>query len=100
MATLYVTEYADSGFLRGPLPLAKQPPNTSQTVSIAAGSNASAAFAFNTNLVRLHADTVCSFAFAAAPTATASSPRMASNTTEYFQVPPGGTLKVAVIQNT
>jgi len=110
MATLYITEYADmaqvpgvgnvSGFgWRQQIPA--EPAIATQTVAISASSAQSAAFNSNTTFVRLHCDAICSVLFGANPTATASSPRMAANQTEYHGV--GGYssgLKVAVITNT
>jgi hypothetical protein len=98
MAKLYVTEYADSGFLAGPVAVGKAPAITDQTVAIGGTTTQSSAFANNTRLVRLHTDAICSIQIASNPTATTSTARMAANQTEYFQVTPGH--KVAVITNT
>jgi hypothetical protein len=98
MAVLFIAEYADSGFITGPVAVGKEPAHTNQTVAIGAGSVQSNAFKSNTLLVRLHSDVICSIAFGDNPTASATSARMAANQTEYFQVKPGQ--KVAVIQNT
>jgi len=98
MATLYITEFADSGFLTGPVAVARGPAIAEQTVAIAAGTAQSTAFQNNTRLVRLHTDAICSVAFGSNPTATAAKARMAANQTEYYQVTPGS--KVAVITNT
>ena len=100
MATLYITEYADSGFISGPVAVAKEPRITSQTVEIAAGSAQSAAFNSATRLVRLHTDAICSVDFGTDPTAVETESRMAANQTEYFAVPHGQSYKVAVIANT
>lgn len=77
-----------------------QPPTAEQTVAIAGASAASAAFANNTNLVRLSTDAICSVEFGTAPVSTAAKARMAANQTEYFAVPLGAVYKVAVITNT
>lgn len=94
MAVLYITEYANTA-----TPF-NEPANAIQTVAIAAGSAASAAFQNNTNLVRVHTDAICSIAFGTAPTASATTTRLAANQTETFKVPLGGAFKVAVITNT
>lgn len=106
MATLYIREYVGTGmvgnatgqgqaFLSTPAPV--EPGLADQTVAISAGSTASSAFNAKTNLVRLHTDAICSIAFGATPTASATTARMAANQTEYFIVLPGQ--KVAVITN-
>lgn len=104
MAVLYVTEFAKQGRdLAGYLNQngsAEQPPVAEQTVAIGAGSTASAAFNASTAIVRLHADAICSVAFGAAPTASATTMRLAAGQTEYFAVVPGSAFKVAVITNT
>ena len=78
------------------------PPNAKQQLAIGAGSVASAAFGDSTRFVRLHADSICRVEFSnssgSAPTASATSFRMAANTTEYFGVFPG--YQVAVITST
>lgn len=102
MAVLYISEFADLSYAGsgGVGQVAAQPPNVEQTVSIAAGSNQSSAFATNTRFVRLHCDAICSIEFGTNPTSTAAKARMAANQTEYFQVPQGQSYKVAVITNT
>lgn len=104
MAVLYVTEFAKQGRdLAGYLNqngCPEQPPTAEQTVAIGAGSAASAAFNAGTAIVRIHADAICSVAFGTAPTATATSMRLAAGQTEYFTVAPGSAFKVAVITNT
>lgn len=107
MATLYIREYAGIGtgtnasgigssFLE--VQAAVEPAVTDQTVSIGGASVQSSAFNAKTGLVRIHTDSICSIAFGANPTATATSARLAANQTEYFSVFPGH--KVAVITNT
>lgn len=100
MTTLYITEFALSGRDgRGSLvPAAHQPAVAQQTVNIGASSAASAALASNTALVRLHVDGACHIAFGTDPTAATTSARMAADQTEYFSVPIGSALKVAVIE--
>lgn len=98
MASLYITEFADIGAIKGPTPIADTPANTVQKVTIGGSSTQSSAFASNTRLVRLHTDAICSVLFGSNPTATASHSRMSADTTEYFAVTPGH--KVAVITNT
>lgn len=102
MATLYITEFGKQGRdnNNSPVPVAMMPSLAAQTVAIGAVSAASAAFQANTGMVRIASDVVCSITFAAAPTATATNMRIAADSPEYFSVPVGSALKVAVIANT
>lgn len=93
---LYVTEFA--ALEKGNFPLAIQPPLAEQKIAASGSSAASSAFNASTGLVRIHTDAICSIEFGAAPTASASTARMAAGATEYFMVTPGH--KVAVINNT
>ena len=98
MAVLYIAEYTKpSAYQGGLLPVATMPPVTTQTVAIGGSSTQSSAFNAKTNIVRVQTDAICSVEFGASPTATATSSRMAANTTEYFEVIAGQ--KVAVITN-
>ena len=101
MATLYIREYATQGLDTAGIRVAAglEPPLADQTVAIGASSTASAAFQTGTKFVRLHCDAICSILFGTAPTALATSARMAANQTEFFAVPPGQSYKVAVITN-
>ena len=97
MATLYISEYAHS--TSGDSDTEQQEPAiTDQTVAIGGTSTQSAAFKSNTASVRLQSDAICSFAFGANPTATATNKRMVAGINENFRVTPGH--KVAVITNT
>lgn len=99
MATVYISEFAEFPVWQGSqTPAAPMPPVAEQTVAIGGGSVASAAFNAKTRIVGIHTDAICSIAFGAAPTATATNRRLAANATEYFRVQPGH--KVAVITNT
>ena len=98
MAVLYISEYVDAGFIGGPQAVAAEPALVNQTVAIGGTSTASSAFNSATRLVRLHTDAICSIKFGTAPTAVATTARLAANQTEYFQVRGGE--KVAVITNT
>lgn len=100
MAFLYITEYG-SGRQAGErnATVASEPAITDQApVAIGVSSVQSAVFNASTNLVRIHADAVCSIAFGANPTATASNQRFAAGQTEFKLVSPGH--KIAVITNT
>lgn len=97
MATLYITEYSQSGRIAGDVPVGREPALSNQTVAIGGSSTQSSAFGNNTRLVRLHTDAICSVTFGASPTATSAKSRMAANQTEYFEVYPAN--KVAVITN-
>lgn len=100
MATLYITEYGLLGNLNGVSAQAGlEPAITTQTVSIGGSTTSSSAFNAQTSMVRLHTDSICSILFGTAPTASATTPRMAANQTEYFAVQKGAGLKVAVITN-
>jgi len=103
MSVLYVTEFSQRGqdgrnFTIDSMTL--EPPLAEQTVAIGAGSVQSNALNAATTYVRVHADAICSIAFGTNPTATATTRRMAANTTEYFGVPKNQAFKVAVITNT
>lgn len=94
-ATMYVTEFKDSPpvtYQAAPLPA-----NVQQTVAISGASASSAAFAYNTILIRVQCDAICNIVVGASPTATTSSLRLTAGQTEYFQVRGLDTLKIAVI---
>lgn len=100
MATLFISEHED---YRGPADgnIIRSPAITSQTVTITSSSVSSVSFQSQTRVIRVHADTTCSVLFGVAPSATLSSPRMATGQTEYYALPSttNTTLKVAVIAN-
>ena len=102
MPFLYITEFANQGTdARGrQAPVGSVPTSGTQRVAIGASSAQSAALAGTTTLVRVHTDQICSVTFGDNPTATTSSMRLAADSTEYFSVPAGSALKVAVISNT
>lgn len=103
MATLYITEYTEIGRDRQAASIQsglEDGTRVNQTVAIGGSSVASNAFNANTRMVRLHTDAICSIDFGKAPTATTAKSRMAANTTEYFSIPLGASIKVAVITNT
>lgn len=86
MATLFVTEYAQVGVDGIPV----EPANTTQTVTIAASSTQSSAFAANTNFIRLSTDTATGIAVGSNPTATTNTGRMTSTAVErILRVAPG-----------
>lgn len=100
MAVLYVTEFQYIGRQGGSdvqLPLAPaQVFNNNVAIGAQAQSNA---FGSKTNLIRVHADAICSVAVGGTnPIATAADARFAANQTEYFFVIPGH--KLSVISNT
>lgn len=100
MAVVYISEYAEAPNIKTGqmLPVGQEPSLAEQTVAIGVGSVQSAAFNAKTKFVRLHTDAICSVKFGSNPTATATTPRMAANSTEFFGVNPGD--KVAIITNT
>lgn len=103
MATLYITEFvavmqiAPGGH---PIQIAAEPPVAEQTVAIGGASVQSNPFNAATRFVRLHTDSICSIEIGANPVASATTRRLAANTTEYFAVPATQSFKVAVITNT
>lgn len=99
MATVYISEHTKpSPFQGGLLPVVRMPGVTTQTVAIGGTSVQSSAFNAKTNMIRVHTDAICSVLIGSNPTATATSPRMAAGSTEYFEVSPGD--RIAVITNT
>lgn len=103
MAAIYITEHTKPSIHQGGLlPVVRMPPLATQKVAIGGTSTASAAFNAKTRMIAVHTDAICSIEFSATAgaetAATASSKRMAANTTEYFEVGPGD--KVSVITNT
>lgn len=102
MAVLYVTEYAS--LMPSPVGATGQVPAEAplveQTIAIGGGSVASSAFNASTRLVRIHTDAICSIKFGTAPTASATTQRLAANQTQFHGVPTGQSFKVAVITNT
>lgn len=98
MATVYITEYERVPIAAGgSIAMGAEPAQASQTVAVGGASAQSSAFGPTTVYLRVHTDAICSLAFGANPTATATLARMAANQTEYFHVQPGH--KVAVISN-
>lgn len=98
MAAVYITEHTEPSIFQGnQIPVVYMPPLATQKVAIAATATLSSAFNAKTRIVAVHTDAVCSIEFGSAPTATASSKRMAANTTEYFEVTAAS--KVSVITN-
>lgn len=100
MAVLYISEFSNGASVIGTALVAMmpQPSITDQTVAISGSSAQSAAFNARTRAVLLSADAICSIAFGANPTATATNLRLPANTIIAFAVVPGQ--KVAVISNT
>lgn len=102
MAYLYITELNNQGVdAKGhTAPIARMPAIAEQALAISGTSAASSAFNASTTMVRLESDVVCSVTFAGTPVATTSMMRLAADSPEYFSVPQGQSLKVAVIENT
>jgi hypothetical protein len=102
MAILYITEFntigRDNNNATVMAPLA--PSAADQTVAVGAASAQSAALRSGTNLVRIVSDVTCSVKFGVNPTATASTMRLSADSAEYFAVPAGISMKIAVITNT
>ena len=98
MAVVFISEYDVMPVLDGrSIPTGAEPAIVQQTVAIGAGSLQSAAFNSQTKFVRVHTDAICSYNFGLNPTATAVTPRLAANSTEFFGVKAGH--RVAIITN-
>ena len=101
MATLYITEFANSGAAHGRSPsMGQWPAVAEQTLLIEGPHQESQPFNANTNMIRLNCDTTCSFRIdipANAPVAQTTDARMVQNQTEYHSVSPG--MVLSVIQN-
>ena len=104
MAFLFITEYARTGqsTRNGGVPVGEDPPLAEQVVVNTGASTQSVALNVNTTMVRLHADSICSVAFGASPTATITNRRMAAGSTEYFGIDQSSPAakKYAVVLNT
>lgn len=100
MSNLYISEYSDVGHLPGLIPAAAEPAITDQLVNFAGASVQSNAFKNNTQVIRVHTDSICSIAFGANPTATTSNKRLVAGQTEYFTIGSYSNFKIAVIANT
>jgi hypothetical protein len=103
MAVLYITEHASqvrdlAGYLVQGTPA--YPATAEQTVAIGAGSVQSNALNASTTIVEIVADTVCSIAVGANPTATATNRRIPANVPVQIGVPANSGLKIACIVNT
>lgn len=106
MAIVTITEYARAKKLEmGPnvLQIAEEPPITTQTMTITAGSTQSAAFNAGTNFIRIDTDAIIRFEIGANPTALAAAPpagsqRLAADGIDHKGVTPGH--KLAVISST
>jgi hypothetical protein len=100
MPKLYITEFVTRGIdPKGPNEFPEYPPNATQVLDTA-GTSVSASFQPTTNILRLAADGVVSFAVGLAPVATTSDSRMPANTVEYIDVPANQGYKISIIPNT
>jgi hypothetical protein len=98
VATVYIAEFPEINVSQGNItPIVVGTPLVEQTVAIGAEAK-SAAFNAKTQIVRIHADAICSIMFGNNPTATTTKMRLVAGQTEYFRVNP--TDKVSVISNT
>ena len=98
MAILSVSEYSRLGrdSQANVIQTGPEPARVYQELAIGAGSVQSAAFDSATRFLRVHADAPCRVLFGTNPTAAVgTSPRMAANSTEFFEVQP--LQKIAVI---
>ena len=98
MTVLYIAEFAEPKLRNGnAFPVADQPPLAEQKLTFTT-STQSSAFNAKTQLIRVHAPSICSIKIGSNPTATTDTARMAAGSTEYFRVNPGD--KLAAIDNT
>ena len=101
MATIYITEYKNLGYVGGGLGQLAQAPVepaiADQSITITGASAQSSAFNASTTLIRVHTDATCSIKIGINPTAVTTAHRMAANETDYYAVIPGQLL--AVITN-
>lgn len=95
---LQITEFTEGGasFTQSAT-LAVLPSTTTQSIAVSGTSTQSAALSATTRMVRIVADENCRIASGENPTATASSMPIQAGVTEYFGIPPGSNLKIAVI---
>ena len=98
MSTVDIVEYCSLAS-DGPgqkIAAGMEPARNIQQVAVGPASAQSEAFDSATRFVRVHTDTTIRIVFGSDPVASASSPRMVANSTEFFGVIPG--IKLAVIQ--
>ena len=95
---VYISEYDVMPVLDGrSIPTGAEPAIAQHTVAVTVGSVQSNVFGASTKFIRVHTDVICSYNFGANPTATAATPRLAANSTEFFGVRAGH--RVAIITN-
>lgn len=95
---LQITEFTEGGasFAQSAT-LAVLPSTTTQSIAVSGTSTQSEALSATTRMVRIVADENCRISSGTNPTATASSMPIQAGVTEYFGIPPGSNLKIAVI---
>lgn len=92
-ATLYLTEFKPGSPVT--YQAANTPPLAQQVVAVAGASAQSAAFQWNTGLIRVVCDVICDVLVGGTnPVATTSMMRLSVGVPEYFQVTPGDKLAV------
>lgn len=101
MANVSITEFQGLGYVASGTDgmsykiAAQAPYYTTATVSeqtLLTTPGNSAVFGQYTNLIRVHTDAPIKISIGTSPGATANSPRLAANQTEYFSVKPGDKL--------
>lgn len=105
MANVSITEFQGLGYVASgtdgmSYKVSAQAPFYSDSTTVqqplmTTSGTSSAAFNQYTNLIRVHTDAPIKVTIGTSPSATANSPRMAANQTEYFTVKPGD--KIAFI---
>lgn len=101
MATLYISEYATSGWTTAAGLPCGQEPGLDQAPLVIGSVVPSSPFQATTRFVRIHCDATCSVKFgpAGATTATTANKRLNANQTEYFGVVAGQVVSV-IVNNT
>lgn len=103
MAALYIEEFAatgrpsvEDGFLAAALASSLNPSTSQPVLAISGSPVQSNLFGFNTILIRVNCDSICSIKIGAPGTTVASTGnmRLAANQTEYFAVRQGDVLSV------
>lgn len=102
MATLYVSEYTQLGYVgNSPTQLIQAPagpPLVEQHIQVSVSSVLSSAFNAKTKFIRVVSDTACNLAFAAsAPVAATNAHLLPANTVVFYAVAAGSV--IAVIAN-
>lgn len=99
---LYITEYRElaKDAQDNVIAAGLEPPLANHSVDIGAVSAQSAVFQDATTIVRLQADVGCNVKFGGTPVAVQTEQHMEAGQTEFYGVPIGQSIRVAVIEET